>query len=84
MGNPINQFRDPKRQIQQLSMVYLDSIYSPSVNSIVSVAPSKTSMKGFECLQGSEIKLQYQLDESRNELKEQRHYIEKLRQELAS
>ena len=41
-------------------------------------------MKDFERLRESEIKLQYQLDESRNELKEQRRYVEQLRQELAS
>ena len=34
MGKPMNQFRDPKRPIQQLSMADLDSIHSPSVNSI--------------------------------------------------
>ena len=37
MGKPINQFRDPKRPIQQLSMADLDSIHSPSVNSMVSL-----------------------------------------------
>ena len=68
MRKPINQFRDPKRQIQQLSMANLDSIHSPSVNSIVSMALSKTSMKDVERLRESEIKLQYQLEESRNEL----------------
>ena len=48
------------------------------------MAPSKTSMKDFESLRESEIKPQYQLDESRNKLQEQKRYVEELRQELAS
>ena len=82
MGKPINQLRDPRRQIQQLSMADLDSIHSPSVNSIASVAPSKTSMKDFERLR--ERKITLQLDKSRNELEKQRRYVEQLLQALAS
>jgi len=41
-------------------------------------------MKDFERLKESDIKLQYQLDEFRNELQKQRRYVEQLRQELVS
>ena len=76
LGNP-----SVNSGIRNVCMADLDW---PSVNAIVSVAPSKTSMNAFVRLRESEIKLQYQLDESRNELKEQRRYVEQLRQLLAS
>ena len=41
-------------------------------------------MKDFERFRESEIKLQYQLEEFRNELQEQKRYVEQLRQELVS
>ena len=84
MGKPINQFRNPKHQIQQLSMADLDSIHSPSVNSIVFMAPSKTFMKDFERLRESEIKLQYQVEKSRNELQDQKRHVEQFRQKLVA
>jgi hypothetical protein len=41
-------------------------------------------MKDFERLRESEIKLQYQLEESRSELQDQKRYVEQLRQELVA
>ena len=47
------------------------------------MAPSQTSMKDFERLRERKIKLHNQLDEFRNELEEQKRYVEQLRHELA-